>query len=149
MPNRLIIITPPATLTEDQQAQNAAHAETTKLADAGDQLLACLANARTAGAAAIYAGSPSAAMARFAAQRGNGGPLIAADLVARLLAGLYDPDHPAAASPLPPGVDILVRDASGNAVNITAIAAALQSALAPLLTASAVEVYTTNTPAAQ
>lgn len=106
-----IAITPPATLTPEQIADNAMRAKTESLSLAADNLMSCLTVTRSEGARVIYGEGLAAANTLLATQPQGGAKLVLADILARKLAELHDSTSPAAASPVPSGMALTVHGA--------------------------------------
>lgn len=131
-----------ATVAENE-ANEAMRARQLALRAVNENLFSTVLTARTAGGAIVYAAGLDPARAFFASQNGGGAKIVVCDLLLRQLAAIYNPDSPAAASPVPAGVDLQI----GNA-DVVQFMSDLDALVTQFITdASGVELNATQTEA--
>lgn len=108
-----IISTPPAVvLTPEQLAAQAVADTITALVNGSNNLAACIAMTRSAGAAAIYGKGVAHAADVFAALGTEGVALVVEDLRLRAIQEAHEAGS--GTSPVPANMDIIPLDAQGN-----------------------------------
>lgn len=104
-------VLPKTATVAENEANEAMRARQLALRSVNENLFATVLSARTAGAAIVYGNGLDSARAFFASQNGGGAKVVVCDLLLRQLAAIYNPTSPAAASPVPAGVDLQVGGA--------------------------------------
>lgn len=108
----IISTPPPVTLTPEQVAAQAVAETINALVNGSNNLAACIAMTRKAGAKAIYGNGVSHADAVFAALGTEGVALVVEDLRLRAIQEAHEAGS--GTSPVPADMDILPLDAQGN-----------------------------------
>lgn len=142
---KLITKTPPATLTQQQIVVNEKSQITGRLETLADGILDSTKSARAMGADVLYGSGIEKANERvgMVGTQPIAG-IIAADILLRVVASIYNPESDAANTPIPAGMDIEIKDSAGNVVDVAAIASYIAASLAPIITASSVKVIAKN-----